>query len=135
MRVNRPSPTRRTPVASGSSVPAWPTRRCEKVRRQRATASCEVQPGSLSTTTMPIVSTPSPPLVRVGIVTVLGVVIARGLSQRPEDLLHPQPVGHGRIRLEPEQWRALHAHLAPDDLLELSPLLGEGLDRGRGERA
>ena len=26
-RVARPSPTRRTPVASGSSVPAWPTRR------------------------------------------------------------------------------------------------------------
>ena len=50
----RPSPTSSTPVASGSRVPAWPTRRCPKMRRHRATTSCEVQPASLSTTTRPL---------------------------------------------------------------------------------
>ncbi len=37
--VARPSPTNRMPVASGSRVPAWPTRRWPKMRRHRATAS------------------------------------------------------------------------------------------------
>src|ERR1700728_2147119 len=43
----------RTPVAIGSSVPAWPTRRVWARRRIRATTSCEVMPPGLSTMTSP----------------------------------------------------------------------------------
>src|ERR1700749_2059233 len=46
-------PTTRTPVAIGSSVPAWPTRRGRARRRMRATTSCEVMPPGLSTMTRP----------------------------------------------------------------------------------
>ena len=37
--VARSTPTTSTPVAIGSSVPAWPTLRVEKIRRQRDTTS------------------------------------------------------------------------------------------------
>src|SRR5436309_11195176 len=46
-------PTTRTPVAIGSSVPAWPTRRVCASRRTRATTSCEVIPPGLSTMSRP----------------------------------------------------------------------------------
>src|SRR5580704_2800975 len=114
MRVNRPSPTRSTPVASGSRVPAWPTRRCEKMRRHRATASCDVQPASLSTTTMPIVSGALAPLPASGIVTPGLVRSARRLAQVAKDLLDTQAVCHGRIRLELQEGGALHPHLPAD---------------------
>src|SRR5690349_7983060 len=52
-RVARPSPTSSTPVASGSSVPACPTRRCPYSFRMRATTSCDVCAAGLSTTTSP----------------------------------------------------------------------------------
>src|SRR5262249_24430523 len=42
-----------TPVASGSSVPRWPTRRVPSQRRAASTTSCEVQPPGLSTTRKP----------------------------------------------------------------------------------
>src|SRR6185503_14592502 len=48
MPVARPSPTRRSPLAKGSSVPACPTRRSPSTVRIRATTSCEVQPSGLS---------------------------------------------------------------------------------------
>src|SRR5437868_7440876 len=51
--VTRPSPTNSTPVAPGSSVPAWPTRFCPKIPRHLATTSWDVHPGALSTTTRP----------------------------------------------------------------------------------
>src|SRR6202034_338321 len=47
------TPMTRTPVAIGSSVPAWPTRRVWARRRIRATTSCEVMPPGLSTMTSP----------------------------------------------------------------------------------
>ena len=40
-------PTTSTPVAMGSSVPAWPTLRVPARRRMRATTSCDVQSGGL----------------------------------------------------------------------------------------
>src|SRR6266536_4558802 len=43
----------RTPVAIGSRVPPWPTRRVRASRRTRATTSWEVIPAGLSTTTSP----------------------------------------------------------------------------------
>ena len=53
-RVARPTPSTSTPVAIGSSVPAWPTLRVPRARRARATTSCEVSPPGLSTTTRPV---------------------------------------------------------------------------------
>src|ERR1700691_1720475 len=52
-RVAFSMPMTRTPVAIGSSVPAWPTRRVWARRRIRATTSCEVMPPGLSTMTSP----------------------------------------------------------------------------------
>ena len=52
-RVARLTPSTSTPVAIGSSVPAWPTLRVPASRRTRATTSCEVNPAGLSTTTRP----------------------------------------------------------------------------------
>src|ERR1700727_2609464 len=52
-RVAFSTPMTRTPVAIGSSVPAWPTRRVWARRRIRATTSCEVKPPGLSTMTSP----------------------------------------------------------------------------------
>src|SRR5471030_716613 len=52
-RVALPMPSTRTPVAIGSRVPAWPTRRVLASDLVRATTSCDVQPAGLSTTTRP----------------------------------------------------------------------------------
>jgi len=46
-------PRTSTPVAMGSSVPAWPTRRVPARRRIRATTSWDVHPAGLSTTRSP----------------------------------------------------------------------------------
>src|SRR5579859_6048620 len=52
-RVAFSMPMTRTPMAMGSRVPAWPTRRVCARRRTRATTSCEVMPPGLSTMTRP----------------------------------------------------------------------------------
>src|SRR5919112_2788871 len=55
-RVARPTRTSSRPVANGSSVPAWPTRRRgldPSCRRTAATMSCEVLPAGLSTSRSP----------------------------------------------------------------------------------
>src|SRR3974390_3494576 len=122
MRVNRPNPTSRTPVASGSRVPACPTRRWPKMRRQRDTTSWEVQPASLSTTTMPVVAarprsagvatvvtvnvTGAAPAVVRGVVALGG----RRIVEPPQDLLHPLATGHCRVRGEGEMGGALKPH-------------------------
>src|SRR5450631_2995931 len=51
--VARLMPSTRTPVAIGSSVPAWPTLRVPHRRRQRATTSWLVHPAGLSTMSSP----------------------------------------------------------------------------------
>src|SRR5205085_12337284 len=55
-RVARPTSTGSTPVASGSSVPAWPTRFWPASLRTLATTSCEVQPLRLLTFRIPVTS-------------------------------------------------------------------------------
>src|SRR5271169_2890131 len=51
--VASPSAIGSTPVASGSSVPPWPAFAAPVIRRTRATASAEVRPISLSSTSQP----------------------------------------------------------------------------------
>src|SRR6186997_2330043 len=58
-RVALLMPTTRTPVAMGSSVPAWPTFRVPASRRIRPTTSWLVQPCGLSTITSPESTLPS----------------------------------------------------------------------------
>ena len=53
-RVARPTNTGRTPVAIGSSVPAWPTRRSFKIPRSLAQTSILVQSCSLSMMMIPL---------------------------------------------------------------------------------
>ena len=53
-RVALSTPTTSTPVAIGSRVPAWPTRRVPASRRILPTTSCDVQPAGLSTMTRPL---------------------------------------------------------------------------------
>ena len=48
-----PSVSSSRPVASGSSVPQWPIFFCLRTRRTFCTASCEVKPGSLSSSSSP----------------------------------------------------------------------------------
>src|SRR5712692_9882432 len=45
-----------TPVASGSSVPAWPTRRAPVSRRSRRTTANDVSPAALSTLRTPVLN-------------------------------------------------------------------------------
>src|SRR5579859_6846656 len=51
--VPRPSTMRSRPVASGSSVPQWPTFFVLSRRRTIATTSCDVMPDALSTRRTP----------------------------------------------------------------------------------
>src|SRR5690606_41320183 len=48
-----------TPVACGSSVPRWPTRRVPNQRRAASTTSCDVPPAGLPTTRKPLGPGPS----------------------------------------------------------------------------
>src|SRR5260370_33291841 len=52
-RVGDSKRSGRTPVASGSSVPAWPTRWAPVSRRRRLTTAKEVSPAALSTLRTP----------------------------------------------------------------------------------
>src|SRR3954471_9909099 len=54
-RVARPTSSTRSPVAKGSSVPPWPILRVPTARRATATASCDVRPAGLSTSSTPSV--------------------------------------------------------------------------------
>src|SRR5256886_9350357 len=53
-RVADSNRTGRTPVASGSNVPAWPTRCAPVSRRRRLTTEKEVSPALLSTLRTPV---------------------------------------------------------------------------------
>src|SRR5919202_1901359 len=52
-RRARPTSTSSSPVANGSSVPAWPALRVPSARRTASVRSCEVFPAGLSTRTRP----------------------------------------------------------------------------------
>src|SRR5215831_15781926 len=68
-RVARPSSTTSSPVAKGSSVPAWPARFAPVARRTTATTSCDVMPAGLSTSASPVTS-----VVRVSIRWILSIL-------------------------------------------------------------
>src|SRR5579863_10010043 len=53
MRVARPTMISSSPVANGSSVPAWPVLTPPSARRTEATTSCEVTPAGLSISSTP----------------------------------------------------------------------------------
>src|SRR5215469_12959917 len=112
-RVAFSTPTTSTPVAMGSSVPAWPTRRVPARRRIRATTSCEVSPAGLSTMTSPLAGVTG----RLGALAGGGQRRVRGPGLRHQ-LLHVlcalgQGVAHeGQRRGVPEP--GLAAHLGPD---------------------
>ena len=76
-RVARPTKTGSTPVAMGSRVPAWPTRRSRRMPRTLATTSWEVQSWGLSMTIIPFA---------IGICSLLaslqGVGVSRGHSDK-----------------------------------------------------
>src|SRR6188472_1452062 len=58
-RRARPTRTSRSPVANGSSVPAWPALRTPSARRVASVRSCEVLPAGLSTRTRPSICSAS----------------------------------------------------------------------------
>src|SRR5436309_514026 len=93
-----------TPVANGSRVPVWPTRRRSRARRTRSTTSWEVGPAGLSTTSTPLreMSTRRLLLVHVG--------IRLRLLQQPRHAL-------GRVEalvvLEDQLRRVAHANALP----------------------
>ena len=125
-------------MASGSSVPAWPTRRWPKIRRHRATTSWEVQPASLSTTTSPVTgSGPAGLTGRAGPVGpgTLRVAGSGAVADPAQDLLDPAPGDHGRVGGELEQGGALHPGLPAHGPLQLGPAVGQGLGGVVGERA
>src|SRR6188508_3755448 len=55
-RVARPTTSGRTPLAIGSRVPVWPTRRSFRTRRTKATMSWDVGPDGLSTMSRPSIN-------------------------------------------------------------------------------
>src|SRR3954452_16742310 len=94
-RVTDPTPTSRTPVASGSSVPAWPTRRSPSWRRHTATTSWLVMPAGLSTTHRPWTGGG----LRLGIVAPGWRVVAQGALRalgQTDDVVGPD-LEHGRL--------------------------------------
>src|SRR5215213_4827629 len=135
-RVAFPIPMIKTPVAIGSSVPAWPTLRVPSSRRIRPTTWWEVQPAGLSQMTRPdsagllVIFV----LVRVGVARVGGLGRLLGdpgvrrvrSGQQVVDL--PRVLRH-RVEHEGDRRRELHPELLPDMAAD-QPRRG-GQSRGR----
>ena len=117
-----PSPTSRTPVASGSRVPAWPTFFCPNSRRQRATTSWLVIPAGLSTTARPSITGPGP---RRSVGDSLGGSGRLGRGSCPQDVLDAVAGGDGRVGREAQLRRPLEPNLLRDGGLEANPRLGQ----------
>src|SRR5262245_21514455 len=151
-RVAFPTPATSTPVAKGSRVPPWPTRRVPVSRRSRATTSWEVSPAGLSTMTSPSAAVMSPARASRGALVLVagfgrdavGVGVTGRLSALPDlgqglvrgtrlgdQLLHvPRALGQG-IADEGQRWSMPQPGLPPD----LGPdEPGGALERGRGAR-
>ena len=119
-RVTSPTPTTSTPVALGSSVPAWPIRRSPRRRRSMPTTSWLVTPAGLSTIDSPwtVGGRRAPPSRRrraaVGAIGAQDVLDALGGA---DDVVGP----------EVEDRRLLRPHLAVDRRLDAPPVLLEDL--------
>src|SRR5205085_1113567 len=123
------SPTTSTPVAIGSSVPAWPTRRVPASRRILATTSWEVQPEGLSAMISPLgavtaASGPHPAASRTGPRRV------RRARLRDEFLQVGGALGEGVA--DERQRRRVPQPRLPPDLGADEP--GRALERRRGRR-
>src|SRR3954451_22572710 len=114
-------PSTRTPVASGSSVPACPMRRSPSTTRARATTSWLVHPAGLSTTATPctvaglrraIVA----PVVEVRVVRVVRVVAE--VVEVAEDAFDALRVAHHVVGPELEHWCLPCPELAPERRLQ-----------------
>src|SRR3954470_2372860 len=103
---------RRTPVASGSSVPECPTFLVCRMPRSLATTSWEGHPASLSTTTNP---------------SGIGIVVAE-LVESAQHFLDACRLTLDGIRLEGKQRSALDAGLASDGLLERDAVFEQPLE-------
>src|SRR3954470_9158907 len=100
--VASPNAIGRMPVASGSSVPAWPTLAALKMRRTLPTAAADERPSGLSRTSQPLTLSPLRFLaIRIQ------VAPHRRLAQRLVDALG---VFERRIRLEAELGCAAQLH-------------------------
>src|SRR6516165_9834666 len=143
-RVALPTPTTRTPVASGSSVPAWPTRLVPVRRRSFATTSWEVHPAGLSMMSSPsavwLVTETVLPVGR----DAVGVGVAgrlRAFPRRGQGFVRGAGLGHqffhvacafgqgvaDELKRRRVPQPGLAPHLGPDEP-------GRALQRGRGTR-
>src|SRR6476661_8159354 len=79
-RVAVPRVSSSSPVASGSSVPQWPIFFWRRMRRTRCTMSCEVKPGSFSTSNSPSFISMQVSSSAQGCSQVRGHLLAQGLA-------------------------------------------------------
>ena len=130
-------PSTSTPVAIGSSVPAWPTRRVPPSRRTWATTSWLVQPAGLSTTSSPSAATAGRAAV-IGPSTARrvhagpgGVRVVRGSSStslaRAVDRLAVRVgvAGVGWLRWRPAATSASRALAARSSVVDVRGVLGQ----------
>src|SRR5215207_10074192 len=119
-RVPRPMRMTNNPVANGSSVPVWPTRRDEAARRTMETTSCDVMPAGLSTSSNPPVSA-------------VGVSIRRDSSvfDLREKILDAGRVGDAFIGLEADLGGKAQAKRTADARTQMPGNTRQALERHR----
>src|SRR5581483_7947539 len=118
--VASPNATGSTPVASGSSVPAWPAFCARSSRRTAATACAELIARGLSRTSQPCTGSPR----RLRAIVVLGGRLARGreiaLHLGPmQQLGDPARMVEGGVELEGEARREAELDFARDEAAQI----------------
>src|SRR4051794_36158393 len=126
-RVALPTPTSSTPVASGSSVPAWPTWRSSKRLRNIPTTSWLVTPAGLSTTARPWVVGGLRRAIAVGVILEVSGLRRAFRHRRVVVQYSLDALGgpNGFVRFERQDRRLLGAHLATDERLQSHSMTGQ----------
>ena len=92
--VASPRQSTKTPLASGSSVPVWPTARIPRMRRTATTTSCDVMPRGLSRLRIPL--------------SMCSVTFrwfyGRGWNEVVQDTRDSDTIGNSGIEFEGEFW-------------------------------